>query len=79
MVLVQAENRPILACAERAGPYGLIFVADALIKYYQNVYSFHDQNPEKEGFENIVGKGENAGNQHFLLFQQCFLRCPGQI
>ena len=27
----------------------------------------------KEFFENIVGKGENAGNQHFLLFQQCFL------
>ena len=24
-------------------------------------------------FENIVGKGENAGNQHFLLFLQCFL------
>ena len=24
-------------------------------------------------FENIVGYGENAGNQHFLLFQQCFL------
>ena len=23
--------------------------------------------------ENIVGKGENAGNQHFLLFPQCFL------
>ena len=23
-------------------------------------------------FENIVGKGENGGNQHFLLFQQCF-------
>ena len=22
--------------------------------------------------ENIVGKGENAGNQHFLHFQQCF-------
>ena len=22
--------------------------------------------------ENIVGKGENDGNQHFLLFQQCF-------
>ena len=22
---------------------------------------------------NIVGKGENAGNQHFLLFPQCFL------
>ena len=24
-------------------------------------------------FENIEGKGENAGNQHFLLFPQCFL------
>ena len=24
--------------------------------------------------ENIVGKGENAGYQHFLLFQQCFLK-----
>ena len=22
--------------------------------------------------ENIVGKGENAGDQHFLLFLQCF-------
>ena len=22
--------------------------------------------------ENFVGKGENAGHQHFLLFQQCF-------
>ena len=25
-----------------------------------------------ERTENIVGKGENAGNQHFLLFPQCF-------
>ena len=24
--------------------------------------------------ENIVGKGENAGYQHFLLFSQCFLK-----
>ena len=24
-------------------------------------------------FENIVVKGENAGNQHFLLFPLCFL------
>ena len=28
---------------------------------------------EEEDFENTVGKGENAGNQHFLLFSQCFL------
>ena len=24
--------------------------------------------------ENTVGKGENAGYQHFLLFLQCFLK-----
>ena len=24
-------------------------------------------------FENIVAKGENAGNQHFHLFPQCFM------
>ena len=27
----------------------------------------------KRPFENIAGKGENAGHQHFLLFPQCFL------
>ena len=26
--------------------------------------------------ENIVGKGENAGYQHFLLFPQSFPECP---
>ena len=25
-----------------------------------------------EGIENIVRKGENAGNHHFLLFPRCF-------
>ena len=29
--------------------------------------------------ENIVGKGENCGNQHFLLFPQYFLSCQRQI
>ena len=24
--------------------------------------------------ENIVGKGDNAGYQHFLLFPQCFVK-----
>ena len=28
--------------------------------------------------ENIVGKGENGGNQHFLLCPQCFLQYPSQ-
>ena len=27
----------------------------------------------KKYYENIMGKGENAGNQHFLPFPQCFL------
>ena len=26
--------------------------------------------------ENIVGKGENAGFQNFLLFPQCFQKAP---
>ena len=32
---------------------------------------------EKKAFENIVGKGENAGKQHFFLFPQCFLLYKG--
>ena len=28
---------------------------------------------KKKHFENVVGKGENAGNQYFLLFPQYFL------
>ena len=30
-------------------------------------------NQKERAVENIVGKGENAGNQHFLLFPQCYL------
>ena len=30
-------------------------------------------------FENIVGKEENAGDQHFLLFPQCFLSYERQL
>ena len=32
----------------------------------------------RKPFENIVEKGENAGNQHFLLFPQCFLPVHSQ-
>ena len=28
---------------------------------------------KKKALENAAGKGENADNQHFLLFPQCFL------
>ena len=37
---------------------------------YHTIPTFN--NLEKESFENILGKGENAGHQHFLLFPQCF-------
>ena len=33
----------------------------------------------KTHFENIVGIGENAGNQHFLLLPQCFLPYQKQM
>ena len=35
--------------------------------------------PKKEAFDNIVGTGENAGNQHYHLFPPCFLPIPKQI
>ena len=28
--------------------------------------------PRKKFFKNMVGEGENAANQHILLFPQCF-------
>ena len=33
----------------------------------------------KNPFENIMGKEENAGNQHFLLFPQCLLSYERQF
>ena len=33
----------------------------------------------KKPFENILGKVENAGHQHFVLFPQCFLTYQRQI
>ena len=37
---------------------------------YHTILTFND--PRKKPLENIVGKGENAGNQHFLLFPTLF-------
>ena len=31
---------------------------------------------KKKSFENILGKAENIGNQHFLLFPKCYLPFP---
>ena len=34
---------------------------------------------KKKPLENIVGKGEKAGNQYFLIFLPCFLPIPTRI
>ena len=47
------------------------WISDPILILFHTILTFDD--PVKEAFENIVGKGENAGNQHFLLFPQCFL------
>ena len=47
--------------------------------YLFTTRSRHLMTLKKKSFENILGKGENAGNQHFLLFMQCFLPIPKRI
>ena len=61
--------------------FGFIFL-DSQIKHFSvSLTLYHtipSTPPKKTAFENIVGKGENAGNQHFLL-SQCFLLFPTKI
>ena len=45
------------------------------LNLYATFMNFNDPHTE-EPFANIVGKGKNAGDQHFLLFPQCFLPFP---
>ena len=40
-----------------------------LLTLYHTMPAFDGNWP----FENIVEKGENAGNHHFLLFPKCFV------
>ena len=49
----------------------------SLTLYHINL-NFNDL-PIQKTLKNIEGKGENAGNQHFLLFPQCFLPNHKQI
>ena len=56
------------------------------ILYYSKFKAFADDkinNSQKlkcvmEGVENIAGKGENVGHQHFILFAQCFNPFPNK-
>ena len=48
----------------------LLFYVKGLSLY--SIYT-HFSKQQQTAFENIVGKGEIAGNEQFLLFLQCFL------
>ena len=57
------------------------FPNDLFFKLYKTIPSLQNHPFFKRPvgiylFEKIVGKGENAGNQHFLLFPLCFLTSP---
>ena len=54
------------------------FILDLdVISLYHTVPTFN--NPQDKTFENIMEKGEYAGNQHLFLFPKCFLLYPKQI
>ena len=43
------------------------------LTFYQTTPHFNNPKAlKKKPYEVIVGKGENTGNQHFLLFPHCF-------
>ena len=46
---------------------------------YHKMPNFNDSEKKKKTYQNIMGKGENAGNQHFLLFPPCFLPFSKEI
>ena len=48
------------------------------VNLYHTISPYNEQE-KKKPFENIVRKGENAGNQHFLLFPPRFLPIPKRI
>ena len=47
--------------------------SQSCLTLYHTIPTFNHHPPINSSFENIVVKGENAGNQSFLLFLQCFL------
>ena len=47
-------------------------ISTDVLKLFHTIPTIHI--PKKKLYENIVGKGENAGNQHFFpTIPQCFL------
>ena len=46
------------------------------VKQFLIVLTLYHTTLGKKLYENIAEKGENAANQHFILFQQCFIPFP---
>ena len=59
-------NVVLLHCKIWHHPY-FKHLQNDIFKIGTNIYKF----PDFKGLENIVGKRENTGYQHFLLFPQC--------
>ena len=55
----------------KAGHPSRLWLYKQGLTLYHTIPHFND--PKQKTFEIIVGKGENAGNQHFVLFPQCFI------
>ena len=55
------------------------FVIRATFNSIPHNHNFKRPHLIMKPFENIVRKGENTGDQHFLLFPQCFLPFQKQI
>ena len=64
MYLISLPNNKILDWSK------LKACADNKIKFTENLKFVLGRT------ENILGKGENAGYQHFLLFPKCFQKPP---
>ena len=56
-------------------PFPFLTVFSILSKMNFVIWATFILTLKKKPFENIVGKGENAANQHFVLFPWCFLSC----
>ena len=81
---VTNTNCQYMRCTKKAGSYGYAKEhwtrnRRKSMKSFAMFFSLLLQNPDffnnlvDLAFENFAGKGENAGNQHFSLFSQCFL------
>ena len=80
LLFPQCFKRLVLQTCNNTGSFGRGLEAEVGIKSnplgISNSFPHNDHlltRLGKKPFENIVGKGENAVHQHFLLFPKCFL------